>query len=115
MTPDEDEPIGLTDGAWVINIRTRVLEWHPAPSAPTLVVEEPAGFDADAIGCRCGATVTETCRSKTGGRVPDHKGRKPRVCGCGVELGHKRQLCDDCRDERARQQRHAYKRKLVAA
>lgn len=78
----------LTNGEW--RPVGGILRWFPT------LTSVPA-FDPAEVACYCGATVTTTCRTKTGHRTADHIGRKPRVCPCGDPLEWGRQICDDCR------------------
>jgi hypothetical protein len=105
MTTATPDDLALTGGRWV-TVRG-VQRWR---AEPVMLLALRLVPDPDAIACRCGAKVTETCRTRNGHRTRSHDYRViPQACQCGAELGWKRRLCDDCRAARAQQQRRDYK------
>lgn len=86
----------LTGGRWVPD-RRGIQRWQPNPPRLRLAP------DLDAVACRCGAKVTETCRTAQGHRTRDHVYRRfPRRCRCGGELRWKERVCDSCRVDKYR-------------
>lgn len=114
MTVDYD-PVAAGDGQWVRDPkRFGVLIWQAAP----VPQRAHLSLDYGPVVCRCGARATETCRTENGNRTKNHTYRSaPRVCPCGAEVKWKGRLCRECREERAAEQRRAWKatRREVAA
>lgn len=126
--PIESEriPLDESEGQWVLNQQTRVLEWRFFPPVPD---SEPAVEDV--VECPfCGAGIGQGCRTRRGNRVQIHtqraKARKrqwavitaPAVIPvrpapkCGTDSGyyhHRRKLneaaCTDCRVAHAEAER----------
>ena len=68
--------------------------WLPDPVTIAAVPDVPT--------CpKCGALPWESCRSKTGKRLGNHRGRPTaRLCECGAEAGPRSAICGDCSRER---------------
>lgn len=114
MSVDYD-PVAAGHGRFVPDPkRWGVLIWKPElPQSVDLW-----DLDRGPVVCRCGARATETCRTANGNRTKDHVYRaSPRVCPCGAAVKWKGRLCRECREERAAEQRRAWKaaRREVAA
>jgi hypothetical protein len=111
VTPPADH--ALTGGRWVLG-PNRIQVWQPDYVATANT--PPGTFNPNQIACPCGATVTETCRTKTGRRTRSHEDRKlPRNCQCGGPVESGRQLCGDCRHAAAIESRRAYRERKTAA
>lgn len=97
----------LTDGRWVTH--RGIQRWEP--NTPVQLHAVPDLPPNERVACpTCGATVTQTCVTRQGHRTKDHPTRElPRCCPCGGELGWKKRVCGDCRDERKRQQKRAHR------
>lgn len=99
----EDDDIALTEGAWRFDPFRRIRVWVPEPFTPP--TSAPKADVHQLIACpKCHARADQTCRTKNGERTKNHTERLiPRLCRCGASLEQWRKLCDECRNEAARE------------
>lgn len=92
-------PDVLDAGRWVFDPRTRIMRWLPEV-AP---VERRRPTSGAAACSTCGATVTETCKTRRGQATKDHAARVgTRQCPCGADVERFKNYCEPCRVEARR-------------
>ena len=95
----------LTGGTW--QRQGLVMVWVPD-------VPQPRQVDLSTlIACpTCHARIDQSCRTRSGHTTAEHANRLVRrKCACGSELAGQRRYCDDCRDERNRLHKQAWRQR----